>query len=285
MAKKVFIGVGHGGNDPGAVANGFNEKDINLVIALKCRDELERHGVTVLMSRTKDENDTLNDEIKECNAFAPDLAIDLHINASGSGKGDGVEAYYHIGGGLSKTLAENVISEVVKVGQNSRGVKTRTLANGRDYYGFIRETIAPAVIVEYAFIDNATDIAIIDTKEEQQAMGVSTAKAVLKTLGITYKAASAATNKSKTVAINGINITRATGLLVLYAGKSSTNTNIYGTEVAFDSTGVAINAPVYGKGNMTIPAGGFVLSGHGAKATWLLENIRKGDKITINITV
>ena len=32
--SKVFIGVGHGGADPGAVANGFKEKDLNLVIAL-----------------------------------------------------------------------------------------------------------------------------------------------------------------------------------------------------------------------------------------------------------
>ena len=27
---KVFIGVGHGGSDPGAVANGFKEKDCNV---------------------------------------------------------------------------------------------------------------------------------------------------------------------------------------------------------------------------------------------------------------
>ena len=31
---KVFIGVGHGGSDPGAVANGLRESDLNLSIAL-----------------------------------------------------------------------------------------------------------------------------------------------------------------------------------------------------------------------------------------------------------
>ena len=51
---KVFIGVGHGGSDPGAVASGAKEKDLNLSIALACRDELVRHGVEVMMSRTKD---------------------------------------------------------------------------------------------------------------------------------------------------------------------------------------------------------------------------------------
>lgn len=183
MAKKVFVGVGHGGSDSGAVANGLKEKDLNLEIAKECALTLQRHGVTVLLSRTKDENDTLNEEIKECNKFNPDLAIDIHNNAGG---GDGVEAFYHYGGGLSKTLAENVLAEIVKIGQNSRGAKTRRNALGKDYYGFIRQTKAPAVIVECAFIDNKKDIAIIDTVAEQKKMGIAVAKGILKTLGIAY---------------------------------------------------------------------------------------------------
>ena len=181
--KKIFLGVGHGGKDSGAIGNGLYEKNLNLSIALACRDELERHGVTVLMSRTKDENDTLTEEIKECNAFAPDLAIDIHNNAGG---GDGVEAFYHYGGGTSKTVADNVLREIVSIGQNSRGAKIRKNANGKDYYGFIRETKAPAIIVECAFIDNATDIKIIDTAAEQKTMGVAIAKGILKTLNIAY---------------------------------------------------------------------------------------------------
>lgn len=183
MAKKVFIGVGHGGSDSGAVGNGLKEEDLNLAISLACNEVLQRHGVNTLMSRTKDENDTLNDEIKECNKFKPDIAIDIHNNAGG---GDGVEAYYHYKGGASKTLADNVLAEIVKIGQNSRGAKTRRNALGKDYYGFIRETSAPAVIVECAFIDNKKDIAIIDTAAEQKAMGIAIAKGILKTLGIAY---------------------------------------------------------------------------------------------------
>ena len=38
------------------------------------------------MSRVKDEDDPLNDEVRECNAFAPELALDIHVNAGG---GDG----------------------------------------------------------------------------------------------------------------------------------------------------------------------------------------------------
>ena len=182
---KVFIGVGHGGSDPGAVSNNTKEKDLNLSIALACRDMLERHGVSVKMSRTKDKNDTLSDEIKECNAYSPDLAIDIHNNAGG---GDGAEAFYHYGGGVSKTLAENVLFEIVKIGQNSRGAKIRKNANGKDYYGFIRQTSCPAVIIECAFIDNATDLKILASEGERIKMGQAIAKGILKTLGIEIQA-------------------------------------------------------------------------------------------------
>lgn len=184
MASKVFIGVGHGGSDPGAVGNGLRESDLNLAIAMACQDELARHGVLTKISRIKDENDPLSEEIKECNAFDPDLAVEIHNNAGG---GDGIEVFHSINGGTGKVLAENIIAEVVKIGQNSRGAKTRKNSSGGDYYGWIKNTNAPAALVECAFVDNKTDIKIIDTKEEQIIMGKAIAKGVLKTLGVAYK--------------------------------------------------------------------------------------------------
>lgn len=181
--SKVFLGVGHGGSDSGAVANNFKEKNLNLAIALACRDELSRHGVTVGMSRTKDENDPLEDEIKECNKFAPDYAVEIHNNAGG---GDGAEIYHHFGGGKGKSLAENILNEIVAIGQNSRGLKTKKNSEGRDYFGWIRQTVAPACLVECAFVDNKKDITVIDTAAEQKAMGIAIAKGILKTLGIKW---------------------------------------------------------------------------------------------------
>lgn len=183
MAKKVYIGVGHGGKDPGAVANGLKEKDLNLSIALACQAELSRHGVTVQISRIKDETEDLTQRIVECNKFRPDLALDIHNNAGG---GDGAEVFHHYGGGTGKVLATNILSEIVKIGQNSRGAKTKRNASGKDYFGFIRQTVCPAVIVECAFVDNKKDIQIIDTAAEQKAMGVAIAKGILSTLGISY---------------------------------------------------------------------------------------------------
>lgn len=182
---KVFLGVGHGGKDPGAVGNGLKEKVLTLAIAKACRDTLKRHGVTVKMSRETDTTEGLAARIKECNAFNPDLAADIHINAGG---GDGAEVYHSKKSTDDDKLAKNILDAIVAIGQNSRGLKTRTLTDGRDYYGFIRQIKAPAVLVECAFIDNKKDIKILDTAAEQKAMGVAIAKGILKTLGIAWKA-------------------------------------------------------------------------------------------------
>ena len=100
--KKVFIGVGHGGTDSGAVGKGgLKEKDLNLSIARACGAALERHGVKVQYSRTDDTNDPVDQEVRECERFAPDLAVDIHNNAGG---GDGAEVFYSRVGGTGKTL-------------------------------------------------------------------------------------------------------------------------------------------------------------------------------------
>lgn len=177
---KVFIGVGHGGADSGAVGK-LVEKDVNLKMAKACRDYLKAHGVDVKISRECDENDPVGEEVKECNAFAPDLAIDVHNN---SGGGDGFEVYHTVKGGKGAELAKNIESEVKTIGQNSRGCKTKKNSRGTDYYAFIRTTKCPAVICEGVFVDNAADAAQADTDAECKAFGEAYARGILKTLGI-----------------------------------------------------------------------------------------------------
>ena len=196
MTKTVFLNAGHGGSDPGAVANGFKEKDLNLTITLACCEELKRHGVNVVMGRTKDKDATSKDIISKCNSSGASLAVDIHNNAGG---GDGAEVYYYSGGGTSKVLANNIMTCIKELGQNSRGIKTRKGSNGTDYYYFIRESVMPAVIVECAFVDNSTDIKIIDTTAEQEKMGVAIAKGILKTLNIDYKTATTPKKETTTL--------------------------------------------------------------------------------------
>lgn len=182
MAKKVYIDPGHGGYDNGAVKY-VTEDKVNLVMALACRDYLKAHGVEVKMSRTTDTGTSINTMASAANNWGADLVVSIHNNAGG---GDGFEVYHSIAGGTGKTLAKNIEAEVKKIGQNSRGLKTKKGANG-DYFGMIRLTDAPAVICEGAFVDNKKDAAQIDTKAEQQAFGYAYARGVLKTLGIKDK--------------------------------------------------------------------------------------------------
>lgn len=184
MGKKAFGGVGHGGKDPGACGNGLKEANINLDCALAWEKEMKRHGVEVRLSRYKDENDDLSEEIRECNSFNPDIAVDFHTN---SGGGDGFEVFVSVVGTNSRKLGTLIEKEVIKTGQNSRGVKTRKRDDGRDYFGFIRQTVCPAVITECAFIDNSKDIAYIDTNAKAEIYAKAVAKACLEYLGIPYK--------------------------------------------------------------------------------------------------
>lgn len=175
--SKVFLSAGHGGSDPGAVGFGMKEKDINLNIMLACLDELVKHGVTVVCSRTKDENDPVGNEVKEANASGADVAVSFHTNAGG---GNGSESYYWTNDLKGQKLATLCEKHAKSIGQNSRGIKS-----GNHLY-FIKNTNMTAVLCECAFIDNDTDNDIIDTTAEQRAFGVAYAKAILEYLGIDY---------------------------------------------------------------------------------------------------
>lgn len=182
MAKKVYLDPGHGGYDNGAVKY-VTEDKVNLVMALACRDYLKEHGVSVKMSRTTDTGTSINTMAREANNWGADLVVSIHNNAGG---GDGFEVFHSIVGGTGKKLASNIEAEVKKIPQNSRGLKTKKNDEGNDYFGMIRLTEAPAIIVEGAFVDNKKDVKIIDTTAEQKAFGVAYAKGILKTLGIDY---------------------------------------------------------------------------------------------------
>lgn len=175
---KVFLSAGHGGSDPGAVANGLKEKDINLNTLLACNDVLVRHGVTTILSRTKDENDPVTEEVKEANSSGAILAVSFHANAGG---GDGFEGFYHSSNKNGKKLVTLAEKYVKKLGQNSRGIKVG------DKLKFIRSTNMTAVLFESFFLDNSIDVKIGDTVSEQKLFGVAYAKAILEYFGIAYK--------------------------------------------------------------------------------------------------
>lgn len=222
---KVFIGVGHGGSDPGAVKY-IVEKDIALKQAKACRDYLKKAGVETMLSRETDVTEDLTVRIKKCNTFKPDCALDVHNNAGG---GDGFEVYHSINGGKGKDLAKCIEAEVIKIGQNSRGLKTRANSRGTDYFGFIREISCPSIICEGVFVDNKADASQCDEDHECKAFGEAYAKGILKYLGIsdTKKTESKVEDKKETESSK--TTTSSTNLLKKGAKLNLKNIPLYAT--------------------------------------------------------
>lgn len=179
MSKPVvFLSAGHGGSDPGAMGYGLREKEINLQVMLTCKSWLERHGVVVIPSRTRDEDDAVREEVREANASGADLAVSIHTNAGG---GDGFEAFFFSTDEKGKKAAQLCEKQVKALGQNSRGVKKG------DHLYWCKNVKIPSCLVENFFIDNNTDKDIGDTLAEQNAFGIAYAKAILEYFSITYK--------------------------------------------------------------------------------------------------
>lgn len=178
MSKKVFIIPGHGGADSGAVKY-ITEKDYTLKTAFALSGFLSEYGIDYKMSRTQDVDIDMDDYIKACNNYKPDLVVSIHFNAGG---GHGFEVYYSIVGGTSKNLAENINAEVKKIFA-SRGVKTKTGSDKKDYFAIIRETDAPAVLCEGGFVDSKSDADFI--KANYKKLAKAYADGIAKTLGVT----------------------------------------------------------------------------------------------------
>ena len=120
------------------------------------------------------------------------------------------------------------------------------------------------------------------------AVVTSVTAASLLSASMMSNSATAATNTvtvgTQTRAESGINIARATDNLIVYTSAygARTGTNTYGTELSVVNGKVAKMET--GIGNMVIPTGAYVLSGHGASSTWLKANARVGTTVTRSAT-
>jgi N-acetylmuramoyl-L-alanine amidase len=179
---KIWIDPGHGGTDPGAVANGIVEKNINLIVGLKLKELLEQKNIQVGITRTDDTYYSLTKRCDLANDFKADLFISVHHNA---GKGDGYEVIHSIVYGVGKKLADIVAQKFAELGQNPHGSKavySRKGENG-DYYAVIRGTKMPAIITEFAFIDTV-DVKVVDSNEKLYKEAQAIHEAICKYLGV-----------------------------------------------------------------------------------------------------
>ncbi len=85
--KKVVIDAGHGGADPGTIANGITEKDYTLKISEYIHNRLDKLGVPNEMSREGDvtlDASTRPKKIQDIYGNGADvIVVSNHINAGG----------------------------------------------------------------------------------------------------------------------------------------------------------------------------------------------------------
>lgn len=175
---KVYIDPGHGGSDPGAVANGLKEKDLTLKIAKYARTYLEDKykNVSVRMSRTGDTYPSLSARASDANRWGADVFVSIHINAGG---GVGYEDYIYNGNVSSNTkkLQDTIHKEVAPLFTKDRGKK-------RANFAVLRKTKMPAILPECGFIDNKTDAAFLKKNSNLKKLGEAIAKGIAKYLGL-----------------------------------------------------------------------------------------------------
>ena len=93
--RRIVIDPGHGGKDPGAMANNLKEKDITLKVAKKAAAILEEsYNYEVILTRTKDHSLPLEERTAMANTRKADLFISIHVNAHPKQVTSGVETYF-----------------------------------------------------------------------------------------------------------------------------------------------------------------------------------------------
>ncbi|PAD31884.1 N-acetylmuramoyl-L-alanine amidase [Paenibacillus sp. 7523-1] len=149
---KVWIDAGHGGKDPGAVANGIQEKDVALKVSLGIKERLEEgyEDVQVLLSRSTDIFLELKDRTNKANAAGADILVSIHCNAGG-GKG-GFESFRYTSASQNSIRLQEALHKAIigKLGGIDRGKKAQNLH-------MVRESKMPAVLTENLFVDVAAD--------------------------------------------------------------------------------------------------------------------------------
>nr|WP_281252484.1 N-acetylmuramoyl-L-alanine amidase [Oceanobacillus timonensis] len=176
---KIYLDPGHGGTDPGAVANGLQEKALTLSIALKVRNILNRDytGHSIRMSRTTDKTVSLAARTNDANSWGADYFVSIHINAGG---GTGYEDYIYNGSVSNNTVTyrDRIHEEVMKqVDFNNRGKKRANLH-------VLRQSSMPGILTENGFIDTTADANKLKSDAYLDRIALGHANGIAKALGL-----------------------------------------------------------------------------------------------------
>ena len=177
MPYKIMLDAGHGGNDPGAVYGGRQEKDDNLRLAMAVGNILSQNGIDVVYTRTADVYQSPIEKARLANASGADYFISFHRNSSPEpNQYSGVETLVYNQSGRKLTMAQNINRALENIGFKNLGVKSRP--------GLVvlRRTRMPALLIETGFINTPEDNERFDENFNEIARAI--ADAILTTLDI-----------------------------------------------------------------------------------------------------
>ena len=157
MGKRIVIDVGHGGKDSGTSVNNILEKDLNLIISLKLREKLIKHGVDVIMTRDGDfdlsspnvsrrKKSDFDNRIKLINNSLADLYLSIHMNYLGNSKYYGAQVFY--------TEGNEVIAEYLQKEFQSDLESPMKIKKLSDSIYMYKKLNVPGVLIECGFLSN-----------------------------------------------------------------------------------------------------------------------------------
>ena len=167
--KRVVIDAGHGGQDPGATGRRAKEKNLNLAIALKLGNMIQKNckDVKVIFTRDRDVFVELNRRAQFANDMKADLFISIHCNANTNHNLKGAETYVM---GLHRSQANLEIAKM----ENSSILMEADYAN--HYDGFnpnSDESYITFSMFQDAYMEQSMEFAAEVQKQFEERVGMN----------------------------------------------------------------------------------------------------------------
>jgi len=177
MPYSIMLDAGHGGQDPGAVYEGRQEKEDALALVLAIGEILQNNGINVEYTRTEDVYESPFQKATEANNAGVNFFISIHRNSFPTDNTSmGVESLIYNKSGIKLELAENINEQLETIGFVNLGVKERP------NLVVLRRTKMPAVLVEVGFINSDVDNELFDDNFTDIAQAI--ASGILDTLDL-----------------------------------------------------------------------------------------------------
>ncbi|MCH5183345.1 MAG: N-acetylmuramoyl-L-alanine amidase [Oscillospiraceae bacterium] len=185
-AFTIILDAGHGGEDPGAVANGLDEKVLNLSITNKIAEFLKLSGYNVVLTRSDDRllynsgEETrkkyydLYNRLKIAEAYSDAIFISIHMNKFPMESCQGLQTFYSMNDPRSAMLAEALQSSSTLVMPDNR----RTIKSDNRTIFLLKNLQIPAVIVECGFLSNSQDAHNLADAEYQDKLAFALAAGI-----------------------------------------------------------------------------------------------------------